>query len=204
MEYEIVRINKLKGLENWASRKFQVRVTLKFCDAWEIVTDESVFPVPGDAANRARAAWIIKLDSTAQRIIATLDEKPLLHIINCETAKDMWKKLESVYEQKTDTSAHILLQQWYSYQKEPSDDIATHIAKLENLAYRLQTLGEKIPNQMIITKIFMTLPPSFKYFISAWESTQPNERTLINLISRLTIEETRNRRKSREHCFYCQ
>lgn len=37
----------------------------------------------------------------------------------------------------------------------------------------------------------MTLPPSFKYFISAWESTQPNERTLTNLISRLTIEETR-------------
>ena len=77
------------------------------------------------------------------------------------------------------------------YQKEPSDDIATHIAKLENLAHWLQTLGEKIPNQMIITKILMTLSPSFKYFISAWDSTQPNERILTNLISRLTIEETR-------------
>ena len=37
----------------------------------------------------------------------------------------------------------------------------------------------------------MTLPPSFKYFISAWESTQANERTLTNLISRFTIKETR-------------
>ena len=102
----------------------------------------------------------------------------------------MCKHLESVYEQKSEcTSVHMLLQQCYSYQKEPGNDIATHIVKLENLAHRLQILGEKIPNQMIISKILMTLPPSFKYFISAWESTQPNERTLTNFISMLTIEE---------------
>ncbi|XP_043801638.1 uncharacterized protein LOC122719683 [Apis laboriosa] len=168
-----------------------LRVTLKSCGAWEIVIDESILPVGDDAANRVRAAWT-KLDSIAQRIIATLvDGKPLLHIINYESTEDMWKKLESVYKQKSDTSIHMLLQQWYNYQKEPSDDVATHIIKIENLAHRLQTLNEKIPNQMIITKILITLPPSFKYFISAWESTQSNERTLTNLISRLTIEETR-------------
>ena len=103
-------------------------------------------------------------------------------------AKDM---LESVYEQKSDTMVHMLLQQWYNYQKKLSDDVATHIVELENLAHRLQTLGEKIPNQMIITKILMILSPSFKYFISAWELTQSNERTLTNLISKLIIEETR-------------
>ena len=40
----------------------------------------------------------------------------------------------------------------------------------------------------MITKILMTLSSSFKYFISVWESIQPNERTFINLISKLTIE----------------
>ena len=88
----------------------------------------------------------------------------------------------------------MLLQQWYNYQKEPGDDVATYIIKLEN---RLQTLGEKIPNQMIIIKILMTLPQSFKYFISVWELTQPNERILINLISKLIIEETRTGTKER-------
>ena len=42
MKNEIVRINKLKELENWISWKFQVRVTLKFYGAWEINRDESV------------------------------------------------------------------------------------------------------------------------------------------------------------------
>ena len=46
---------------------------------------------------------------------------------------------------------------------------------------------------MIITKILITLCPSFKYFISA----EIKERTLINLFSRLTIEETRIRTEER-------
>ena len=50
MKNETVRINKLKGLENWISEKFQVRVTLKFCGAWEIDRDESILLVPGDDA----------------------------------------------------------------------------------------------------------------------------------------------------------
>ena len=66
MEYETVRINKLKGLENWASWKFQVRVTLKSCGAWEIVTGESILPVPGDDTANQASTVSIKLDSTAQ------------------------------------------------------------------------------------------------------------------------------------------
>ena len=50
---------------------------------------------------------------------------------------------------------------------------------------------------MIITKILIILLPSFKYFISEWESTQLNEKTVTNFISRLTIEETRIGTKER-------
>ena len=50
---------------------------------------------------------------------------------------------------------------------------------------------------MIITEILMTLPPSFKYFINAWEPIQSNKRILTNLISKLTIEETRTGIKER-------
>ena len=72
MEYETVRINKLKGLENWASWQFQMRVTLKSCSAWEIITGDSILPVLGDdTANRARAVWI-KLNSTTQSITANI------------------------------------------------------------------------------------------------------------------------------------
>ena len=51
---------------------------------------------------------------------------------------------------------------------------------------------------MIIAKILMTLSSSFKYFINARESTQPNERILTNLISRLINCESVKKTRTRE------
>lgn len=44
---------------------------------------------------------------------------------------------------------------------------------------------------MMITKILLTLPPTLNHFCTAWESTAPDQRPLINLTSRLTAEEAR-------------
>jgi hypothetical protein len=196
MENDLIRIPKLKGIENWAVWKFQTRVILQSSDAWSIVDGSSAIPVQGQTIdettfNRTLAAWK-KNDSIAQRIIATtVEEKPLLHILNCKSAKDMWDKLIQVYEQKSETSIHMLMQQWYNLQMKSDDDIAIYVARLEDLAHRLEIMGEKIPDQMLITKLLMTLPPTYKYIISAWESTSSDQRTLANLISRLTAEESR-------------
>ncbi|XP_049961714.1 uncharacterized protein LOC126481801 [Schistocerca serialis cubense] len=121
----------------------------------------------------------------------SVEEKTMLHIMNCNTSKEMWGKLVSIYEQTSGTCVYMLLQQWYSLQKKATDDIVTHIARIEDLAHCLQILGEQIPEQMVVTKILMTLPVVYKYFVSAWESVQASERTLSNLISRLTTEENR-------------
>jgi len=207
MDNEIIRITKLKGLENWTTWKFQVCVIPKANGIWDIVNGTSALSEQyagssAEVSTKAIALWK-KNDNIAQRIIATsVEEQPLLRIINCETSKAMWDKLTSVYEQKSEASVHMLLQQWYSLKKNPSDDIATHVSILD-LAHRLQVLGEKIPDSMIITKVLMTLPSSYKHFVSAWDSTQSDDRTLANLVSRLTIEETRveGRDKTKNRAF---
>lgn len=195
MDNKIIRIAKLKGMENWSIWKFQVRITLISNCTWDVVNGTLKLPEQTAGTNADTLKEINtwkKNDSVAQRIIATsIEEQPLLHIINCETSKAMWNKLTSVYEQKSEANVHMLLQQWYSVTKNSSDDIATHVSQLEDLAHRLQLLGEKIPESMIITKVLMTLPSSYKHFVSAWDSVQTQDRTLANLISRLTIEETR-------------
>lgn len=99
--------------------------------------------------------------------------------------------MHEVYENKSETSKHLLQQKWYSLGKDVSDDIATHIAKIEDLANRLRALGETMSESMTITKILMTLPPSYQHFVTAWESTSQEQRTLSNLTARLTMEELR-------------
>ena len=73
--------------------------------------------------------------------------------------------------------------------------MATHIAKLEDLAHRLTLMGEAITDNMMITKILLTLPAGYDYFVSAWESTPLTERSKANLISRLAMEELRQKQR---------
>lgn len=112
MEIKIARIIKLKGIENWAAWKFQVRITLQSNGSWDAILSTLPERVENmiEAVHRQAVAEWRRKDITAQRIIATsVKEKPLLHIINSESSKAMWDKLMSVYEQKSETSMHMLL-----------------------------------------------------------------------------------------------
>lgn len=49
----------------------------------------------------------------------------------------------------------------------------------------------EISDDMLITKIIMTLPVEYRHFVSAWESSADDQRSLVNLTNRLMIEESR-------------
>ncbi|KAJ8885016.1 hypothetical protein PR048_011212 [Dryococelus australis] len=69
--------------------------------------------------------------------------------------------------------------------------MATHINKLENLAFRFKTLNSDIPETMLISKILTTLPERYNHFHNAWESTSLENKTLANLTTSLSLEEKR-------------
>lgn len=92
----------------------------------------------------------------------------------------------------------MLQKKWYSLNKNEFDDMATHVAAIKDLVCRLTALEEPVPDGMIVTKILLTLPPFFKYFATAWESTAQHQHTLTSLISRLSMEETRANEGERE------
>ena len=200
MESEVTRVCSLKGNENWAVWKFQIKIMFMAKGVYSIVegTEEKpTAPEAGADANivatfqKELANWT-KNDAIAQKyIVTTIDNTPMLHIIDCSSAQEMWEKLQKVYENKSDTSIHILQQEWFNYKKNTSDDMATHISKVQDLSCRLKALGETISDSMLITKIIMTLPEDYKHFISAWESTSEDQKTIDNLTARLVMEQTR-------------
>ena len=123
----------------------------------------------------------------------------MLHIVNASDSKTMWDKLQAVFEGKTEATIHSLQQDWFTVTMNPEDKISDFISTIENLAHRLQVMGEKISNKMIMTKIILSLPSKFDHFASAWESTPQSERTRENLTSRLESEEARfNKREQQE------
>lgn len=169
--------------DNWTIWKFQTEIILKSKGLIDIVNGTT--PRPQTNSDD----WD-KKDARAQEIIAVhMEEKPMTHIISCQTSIQMWDKLKSIYEQKSQVSIHLLQQRFFSL--ELKGDVAQFISQLEEIKGNLKQLGEEISEKMVMTKILMSLPDNLKHFVSAWESTDSNNQNLKELTSRLLIEEER-------------
>ena len=193
------RITRLTGPEDYEMWKFQVRIVLKTHNAYEVACGETVKPErienETDAAYGIRLSNWTRIDLLAQKVISTsVCGGPLTFIMNCESSSDMWHRLGQAYERKTELNVHLLLQEFYVTKKQNNEDIATFMARIENMSYKLKVLESPVTESMIITKILMSLTDEMKHFQCAWESTPTEDKTLVNLRTRLIAEETRLKR----------
>jgi len=136
-------------------------------------------------------------DNKCQKIIITsIESGPIQYLIHCKSAYQMWDKLLSVYEQKSNVNMYLLQQKFFSYVKDPTNNISAHISELEKLANNLKLTGENITDNMLLTKILMNLPNSYQHFYSAWDSMQSENKMVNNLTGRLLMKESRLQQQS--------
>lgn len=108
---DLDRIFRLKDEKDWVLWKFQISILFKHLEVFDIVTGTKQRPA---ATETAKLAEYEKCDVKAQRAISsTLEREPLLHIVNCKGSAEMWTKLKTVYEQKSETSVHFLQQKFF-------------------------------------------------------------------------------------------
>lgn len=178
---------KLEGASNWNVWKFQSIILLRSHDLLEVVQGTKVKPeTPADIQK-----WE-KLDAKAQTWLVTrMSESAMMHILTCTTAAQMWNKLASVYEQKSETTIHIVQQRFFQYKFEDGTEMSSFLSKIEEMKNQLKQMGENISEKFVITKVLMSLPDCYKHFVSAWESAPDDKQTYDNLVARLLIEEER-------------
>lgn len=137
-------------------------------------------------------------DARAQEaLVLRMEDEIISHVMQCSTAQEMWEKLETIFERKSEVSVHLLNEQFYNL-KFNDEDVNTFISKVTNLRAKLKQNGEDIPEKMVLTKIIMSLPEKFRHFQSAWESVSSNSQTLNNLTARLLIEEERLKKEEEQ------
>lgn len=71
-----------------------------------------------------------------------------------------------------------------------------HISTIEALARQLNEIGSPISEGLIISKILMTLPSSYRSFLSAWNNCDESKKTLKMLEVRLLAEENMDKMAS--------
>lgn len=193
---EICSIEKLVDESSYQIWKFQIIITFKASDLLKVINGESL--LENQSNDQDKANWL-KLDAKAQKIIiTTIDRKFMMHIIDCENSKQMFDKIKNIFEKSTSDQLCNMLQQFYTFSYEKGTDMNMHISKIQNIVHKLRALNQNIDENMVISKILSTLPSQYSYFVTAWESTAANEKTLEKLVSRLLTEEKRSNSKEND------
>lgn len=185
-ELSIRQIEKFDG-SNYHAWKYQIMQSFITLDVEDIVYGEEKKPEGQDLEKLKK--WR-QSNSTA---ILTMTTSMTLTIVNmvrgCETANEMWEKLESLYEGRTRADKVAILDKFHAARMEPDENVATYITRLENFSHQLKEAGEKISQDVLITKILRGLPESYRLLKIVWDSVDPQRQTLSHLRERLVKEE---------------
>lgn len=190
-------INECEDREAAWQRKL---APVAFCLRTLLEEDDDVISVcegdlshPGDAAaDEATRKKFLKADKAARKLIVTaVEKKPLDLLLSCTTAREMWRKLNTVYDMKSDENLSMIQKQFFDFKWEETESVAHNLSKLEQLAAKMRALGSGTREKMLITQILTTLPKKFNHFHSAWDSVNEKKKTLDSLTIRLIIEESR-------------
>lgn len=143
----LVQIARFNG-QNFQQWKFRIKCALKAKGVYGVIDGTKVKPAEG-----AYEQWN-KQDALAMCIMTSSMELTQISLIeNCNTAKKVMDKLCSIYELKSETNKMVVHEQFYQYKMSPTDSIAQHVSKVENLARQIKESGDNISDTAIIIKI---------------------------------------------------
>lgn len=193
METARFKIEKLRDKDNWYQWRFIVRTLLEEDeDLLDVCEGRLIQPKTGVAGHSDDLRRFQKADKAARKlIVTTVERKPLDLLLNCTTAREMWTKLNTVYDLKSDENLSLVQKQFFEFEWESNESVAHNVSKLEQLATKMKSLGGEIPDSMLLTRVLSTLPPKFNHFHSAWDSADDTKKSLENLTARLMSEEMR-------------
>lgn len=189
---DISSITKLKDTSTFSMWNFEIKILFKAKQLMDVIDGSSSITTCGtDEAKIAK--WKAK-DAMAQHaILRTIDKTVKLHLMNYELAKDMYDALLRIYKKDTNQEKCSLLQEFYNFKYDNTKDMHHNISEIQNLVFKLKILQEEISESMVVSKILTILPEKHQYFSCAWDSTPTKDKTLENLIARLSAEEDKNK-----------
>ena len=164
--------------ENFARWKYDIMIILSNRGVWRIVSKEQKAPanIPDDATaaqvaayNKSVGEWLTTDGKAKEILTRSLDERHHDMIRSCKYAFQIWEVIAALYEQKTGTSV-LLAQKEFHDSKWTSDDTALgFFGRLRTVANKLEALGTKMDDSLILSKIISEAPPQYTALKESWE-----------------------------------
>lgn len=154
-------IEKLTGRENYATWQFAVKTYLQHEDLWCCVenSDPSAKIDP-------------KLDIKARtKIILLIDPINYVHVQEESTAKAVWNKLATTFNDSGLTRRVGLLRDLCNTSLSGCQNIEAYVSKIITTAHKLRNIGFKVDDEWLGTLLLSGLPESYQPMIIAIESS---------------------------------
>ncbi|XP_059048743.1 uncharacterized protein LOC131843970 [Achroia grisella] len=179
---EIHRICLLDDVTSFQLWKFEIKILLEAKGLLQYIDN---------ADNTEEKIQTGKDAMTKHIILQSVSKKHKTQLFQCTTAYEIFNC--DVFEGTEERKKMNLLQDFYNYKFENDISMDENFTKLENLIHRLTQLKMPFDDAMIESKILNILSniDNYQSFVTAWESTPKEERTLKNLRIRLVKEEKR-------------
>ena len=131
--------------ENYDTWKMQIEALLIKNDAWGYVNGEILKP-EGIANENAMIAWNSADSKAKSDLILSIHPSELKQVKGCATSREVWLKLESIYQSKGPARKATLLKQLMLQKMEDSDDAREHVRKFFDAVDKLTGMEVAINN----------------------------------------------------------
>lgn len=150
-----------------------MRVILIKNDAWDFVSGSCMKPdiVAGNAESVKAAKQWADNDLKAQSdIILAISPSEIKQVKACETSREIWAKLQSVYQSKGPIRKVALLNQLIFHKLRDSDDAKVNTQEFLNTVDKLGEMDIQINNDLLTVMMLRSLPENFENFRCAISS----------------------------------
>lgn len=159
-QISIGTVEKLMGRENYPTWKFAVKNYLEHEDLWDTIE-----PSAGYVQDR-------KKDVKARsKIILLIDPINYVHVQEATTAKQVWSKLERLFDDSGLSRRVGLLRDLISTTLDSSSSVEDYINKVMTTAHKLRNINFVVGDEWLGTLLLAGLPDVYKPMIMAIESS---------------------------------
>lgn len=185
--------------ENYHIWAVKMRFYLRSQGLWSVVLSEDDPPPlrgnPTIAQIRANEEERLKKDKAITCLHSALTDQIFTKIMDLETPKQVWEKLQGEYEGNSRVKAIKLLtlkREFELMKMKDTESIKDYSGRLMDVVNQVRLLGEAFTDQKVVEKIMVSVPQKFESKIAAIEeSCDMKDLTIAELISKLHAQEQR-------------
>lgn len=181
-------IEKLKGIDNYSTWKFCMKMILIHEDLWDTID--------GEQKGTLSDADMKKSQKALARICLSVQTSAFPHVRNAKDAREAWNNLSRAFEDKGLCRRLGLLRTLFSTKLSEHDSMESYLGKLQELSQQLFDINSPLDDEFLAVIMLSGLPSNYDPLIMALENS--NLKLTSDMVKGKLLQEYDRRNKTED------